>query len=140
MATSNIDPEKGFASSAAASATSPQSISAPDDKLMNQHTSRESPLHTFRLLVGLSPPPAKSRRHLAGGHKPKRWHNKGLYHRAKAQERASRRSFLATSFISNTLYLLQILLAATFTALSAYKDANRVGLTVLGAANTVVAG
>ncbi|KAK5154390.1 hypothetical protein LTS14_006525 [Recurvomyces mirabilis] len=38
------------------------------------------------------------------------------------------------------LYMLQILLAATFTALSAYQDSSRVILTVLGALNTVLAG
>jgi len=36
--------------------------------------------------------------------------------------------------------MLQILLAATFTALSAYKDAHPVTLTILGAMNTVLVG
>lgn len=40
----------------------------------------------------------------------------------------------------NLLYLVQILLAATFTALSAYEGAASVTLTVLGAINTVIAG
>jgi hypothetical protein len=38
------------------------------------------------------------------------------------------------------LFLLQIMLAAAFTGLSAYKEANAVTLTILGAVNTVVAG
>ncbi|KAF7193211.1 hypothetical protein HII31_05437 [Pseudocercospora fuligena] len=66
--------------------------------------------------------------------------NIGLYKRAKDEERRSRIAYLLTSYISNFLFMLQILLAATFTALSAYKDSNAVTLTVLGALNTVVAG
>ena len=66
--------------------------------------------------------------------------NVGLYQRAKDEERRSRIAYLLTSYISNFLFMLQILLAATFTALSAYKDSNAVTLTVLGALNTVVAG
>ncbi|EME77547.1 uncharacterized protein MYCFIDRAFT_84385 [Pseudocercospora fijiensis CIRAD86] len=66
--------------------------------------------------------------------------NVGLYHRAKDEERRSRIAYILTSYISNFLFMLQILLAATFTALSAYKDSNAVTLTVLGALNTVVAG
>jgi len=66
--------------------------------------------------------------------------NIGLYQRSKDQERRSRIAYLLTSYISNTLFLLQIMLAAAFTGLSAYKDTNTVTLTVLGAFNTVVAG
>jgi hypothetical protein len=38
------------------------------------------------------------------------------------------------------LYLIQIIIAATFTALSAYQKASVVTLTALGATNTVIAG
>ena len=66
--------------------------------------------------------------------------NVGLYQRSKDQERRARIAYLLTSYISNTLFLLQIMLAAAFTGLSAYKEANAVTLTVLGAVNPVVAG
>lgn len=66
--------------------------------------------------------------------------NIGLYQRSKDQERRARIAYLLTSYISNTLFLLQIMLAAAFTGLSAYKEANAVTLTILGAVNTVVAG
>ena len=66
--------------------------------------------------------------------------NLGLYQRAKDQERRSRIAYLFTSYIGNTMFLVQIILAAAFTGLSAYKDAHAVTLTTLGALNTVVAG
>jgi hypothetical protein len=66
--------------------------------------------------------------------------NIGLYQRAKDQERRSRIAYLFTSYIGNTMFLVQIILAAAFTGLSAYKDAHAVTLTTLGALNTVVAG
>ena len=69
-----------------------------------------------------------------------RGYNVGLYQRSKDQERRARIAYLLTSYISNTLFLLQIMLAAAFTGLSAYKEANAVTLTILGAVNTVVAG
>jgi hypothetical protein len=66
--------------------------------------------------------------------------NIGLYQRSKDQERRSRIAYLFTSYIGNTMFLVQIILAAAFTGLSAYKDAHAVTLTTLGALNTVVAG
>jgi hypothetical protein len=66
--------------------------------------------------------------------------NIGLYQRSKDQERRSRIAYLFTSYIGNTMFLVQIVLAAAFTGLSAYKDAHAVTLTTLGALNTVVAG
>jgi hypothetical protein len=81
--------------------------------------------------VSSSPPSVTSR---------VRGKNLGLYQRARDQERRSRIAYLFTSYISNTLFLVQIILAAAFTGLSAYKDAHAVTLTTLGALNTVVAG
>lgn len=145
MATDTIDPEKGLVSVSGPSAIPSLASSAPGNAINNE-SSRYTPLQLFQLLVGIHTPvsltqdaveldktsEAQSRR--------ARSDNIGLYQRAKEQERASRIAYLCTSFISNTLYMLQILLAATFTAMSSYKDSNRVTLTVLGALNTVLAG
>jgi hypothetical protein len=125
-----------------------------------------SPLELFQWLVGIHTPPClkdpsdnntglpqhpKDQEHkiwtarllpcLKRSPKPStRGDNIGLYQRSTDQERRSRIAYLLTSYISNTLFLLQIILAAAFTGLSAYKDTNTVTLTVLGAFNTVVAG
>lgn len=142
MATDSIDPEKGPVSASAPFARTSWASSAPNNAIINE-SSRHTPLQVFQLLIGIhtplsltqdgiEPPKQNSRR--------ARTDNIGLYERAKEQERASRIAYLCTSFISNTLYMLQILLAATFTAMSSYKDSNRVTLTVLGALNTVLAG
>lgn len=146
MATDNRDPEKGLVSSTARPAVPSWASSSADNGITNESSGRHTPLQLFQLLVGLHTPlsltqdgmnfgrttDAKSRR--------ARTDNVGLYQRAKEQERSSRLAYQSTSFISNSLYMLQILLAATFTALSAYKDSNPVTLTVLGAVNTVLAG
>ena len=145
MATNNTDPEKGLVSASARSAIPSWASSAPDNTISNE-SSRLTPLQLFQLLVGIYTPPFLTRDgvDLARATNTKTTHrrtdNVGLYRRAQEQERASRLAYQSTSFISNLLYMLQILLAATFTALSAYKDSNPVTLTVLGACNTVVAG
>lgn len=95
-----------------------------------------SPLELFQWLVGIHTPPCLKHSSESSGSSD----NVGLYQRSKDQERRSRIAYLLTSYISNTLFLLQIMLAAAFTGLSAYKEANAVTLTVLGAINTVVAG
>jgi hypothetical protein len=122
-----------------------------------QDATAHSPLELFQWLVGINTPPflESSKQSdkvgffqwLLGKHtppflmpSPKQSDNVGLYQRAKDQERRSRIAYLLTSYISNTLFLLQIMLAAAFTGLSAYKEANAVTLTILGAFNTVVAG
>jgi len=109
-------------------------------------SSKHTPLQLFQLLVGIYTPPSLTHdgNDLGKGTRSKSKHarsdNVGLYQCAKNQERASRLAYQSTSFISNTLFLLQIILAAAFTALSAYKGTDRVILTVLGAVNTVLAG
>ncbi|OAP56933.1 hypothetical protein AYL99_09045 [Fonsecaea erecta] len=139
------DFEKGLVSTSAPSAVPSRASSAPDKAIVNE-PSGHTPLELFQLLVGISTPPSLTRDGVDLGRAPEarsrrlRSDNIGLYQRAKDQERASRLAYLCTSVISNTLYMFQILLAATFTALSAYKNSHRVTLTVLGALNTVLAG
>ena len=145
MATDTVDPEKGLVSATARSTIPSWASSAPDNAIINE-PSRHTPLQLFQLLVGIYTPPSLTQDGIDLGRATKaksrraRTDNIGLYQRAKEQERASRIAYQCTSFISNTLYMLQILLAATFTALSAYKNAHPVTLTVLGAMNTVLAG
>lgn len=145
MATDSMDPEKGIVSATARSAIPSWTSSAPDNAMANEF-SKHTPLQLFQLLVGIYTPPSLAQDGIEVG-KPTesqsgraRAKNIGLYQRAKEQERSSRIAYLCTSFISNTLFMLQILLAATFTALSSYKSTHPVTLTVLGAVNTVFAG
>lgn len=65
--------------------------------------------------------------------------NEGLYQRALNEELKASIGYGFSSFIITTIYLLQILVAATITALAAYEG-HRVAVTVLGAINTVLAG
>lgn len=99
---------------------------------------RHTPLEIFQILVGLNTPSSLRHDGLDAGRS--RTDNAGLYQRVQEQERASRIAYLCTSFICNFLYILQIFLAATFTAVSAYKESNPITCIVLGAFNTVVAG
>jgi len=116
-----------------------------------QDTDGNIDLKLFRALVGIDAPSTHdsdrvSKRDGVASSPPLpatvrfRSDNIGLYRHAKNQERRSRIAYLLTSYISNTLFLLQIILAAAFTGLSAYKEASPVTLTTLGAFNTVVAG
>jgi hypothetical protein len=145
MATDTRDPEKGIMSASAPSAIPSWASSAPDNAVVNE-SSGYTPLQLFQILVGIHTPPLLTQDGVELGRTTEtksrkgRSDNIGLYQRAKDQERASRLAYLSTSIISNTLYMLQILLAAIFTAMSAYKNAHPVTLTVLGAATTVVAG
>ena len=144
MATNAIDPEKGLVSSSPRSAI-PSWASPPIDNAIND-SSRHTPLQLFQLLVGIYTPSSLTQdgidlgRATTAKSRRSRTDNIGLYQRAKQQERSSRMAYWSTSFISNTLFLLQIILAATFTGLSAYKETKPVTLTVLGAVNTILAG
>lgn len=69
-----------------------------------------------------------------------RMRNRGLYNRAVTQDLKNRTMYTITHYIITGLYILQVLVAATFTALSAYKNSSTAALTTLGAINTVVAG
>lgn len=141
MATNTTDAEKGLVSATARSATSSWTP-APQNNASTNESTEHTPLQLFQLLVGIHTPSSLNRNGTTYEVKSSRDRsgNVGLYQRAKDQERSSRIAYLCTSFISNTLYLIQILLAATFTALSAYKETAAVTLTVLGAVNTVLAG
>ena len=116
----------------------------PDGLLSGKRGS--SPLELFQLLVGINTPASLTSGTVGNSTSTSplrsrtRKNNVGLYQRAQDEERRMRISYLLTSYISNSLYMLQILLAATFTALSAYKKTAPVVLTVLGAINTVLAG
>lgn len=119
--------------------------SAARDTILDD-SAKYTPLQLFQILVGIHTPPSLTKsgvdvvRATDTESRQTRTNNIGLYQRAKERERTARIAYLCTSYISNILYILQILLAATFTSLSAYKDAKPVALTVLGALNTVLAG
>lgn len=69
-----------------------------------------------------------------------RFRNRGLYNRALSQDMKNRVMYTMSNYIITILYLLQILVAAALTGLSAYQRSSNVVLTVLGAINTVLAG
>jgi hypothetical protein len=70
----------------------------------------------------------------------KRWRNRGLYDRTLSQDVKNRVLYGMSNYIITLLYLLQILIAAALTGLSAYQQTSSVALTTLGAINTVLAG
>lgn len=156
MATEKIDSGKGTTSSTARPASSLLTNNTPEHTFRStQDHIAHSPLELFQWLVGIHTPPCLNHPSVADQNFIARFwfwlwrikpaastknYNVGLYQRSKDQERRSRIAYLLTSYISNTLFLLQIMLAAAFTGLSAYKEANAVTLTILGAVNTVVAG
>jgi hypothetical protein len=137
MATDSIDPEKGLVTEITRPAIPSWASSAPQNVDQAHH------LELFQLLVGIrSPSSLEQEASRTGEPKPShaRSDNVGLYQRAKDSEHRSKIQYMTTSFISNTLLMLQILIAATFTGLSAYKKNYAITLTVLGAINTVLAG
>ncbi|KXS98400.1 hypothetical protein AC578_4682 [Pseudocercospora eumusae] len=95
------------------------------------------PLQLFQILVGIHTPPSLTQ---DGCNVRSHKGNVGLYQRTRDEERQGSIAYLLTNYISDFLFMLQILLAATFAELSAYKDFNAATLTILGALNTVVAG
>jgi uncharacterized membrane protein len=70
----------------------------------------------------------------------KRWRNRGLYDRTLSQDLKNRVLYGMSNYIITFLYLLQILIAAALTGLSAYQETSSIALTTLGAINTVLAG
>ena len=143
MSTDSVDPEKGLISAASRPANPSWASSAPGNA---NHSLAHTPLQLFQLLIGIHTPRSLTQdgEDIGDNTETKSLHgrsdNIGLYQRAKELERRNRIQYKCTSFISNALYMLQILLAATFTALSGYKNSSPVTLTVLGALNTVIAG
>lgn len=69
-----------------------------------------------------------------------RFRNRGLFDRTLSQDMKNRVMYSISHYVISFLYLLQIVLAATFTALSASKRSSTAPLTILGALNTVLAG
>lgn len=69
-----------------------------------------------------------------------RFRNRGLYNRCLAQDQKNRVMYSLSNYVISFLYLLQILIAAAITGLSAYERNASVPLTVLGAINAVLAG
>jgi hypothetical protein len=65
--------------------------------------------------------------------------NRGIYGRAIDEEWKCRVGFHMASYGIAFIYLLQIIIAASITGLAAF-DGTKIGLTVLGAANTILAG
>ena len=65
--------------------------------------------------------------------------NDGYYTRAIQEEYKAFVGYQLSNFVINSVFLAQIFIAATITALSAYPS-HRVVLTALGAVNTVLAG
>jgi hypothetical protein len=65
--------------------------------------------------------------------------NDGYYSRAIQEEYKAFVGYQLSNFVINSVFISQIFIAATITALSAYPS-HRVALTVLGAINTVLAG
>jgi SMODS and SLOG-associating 2TM effector domain len=65
--------------------------------------------------------------------------NRGIYGRAIDEEWKCRLAFHLASYGIGFIYLLQIFIAASITGLAAF-DGTKIGLTILGAANTVLAG
>jgi hypothetical protein len=158
MATPSLDPEKDMAIAKADSMRASGASSTANNAAGTDDSKQHTPLELFQLLIGIITPSnldanedadadapattkAKTKAHLRTTSNPsRRYGNVGLYDRAKRRQRRCRRSYLLTSYIGNTLYMGQIILAAAFTALSAYKRTSPIVLTVLGAVNTVVAG
>lgn len=88
----------------------------------------------FRHMTGIDTPPILRNRD------PKRAaKNQGIYTRIVFEERKSTYQYYVMSSIINVAFLGQILIAATLTALSAAAGPH-IAITILGSANTVIAG
>lgn len=137
MATDSIDVEKALVAENSRPTIPSWASSAPQTG--NHHT----PLELFQLLAGIHTPSSLEQEPSPASESKSsrtRSDNIGLYQRSKDSEHRSRIQYITTSIISNTLLMVQILIAATFTGLSAYKKNYAIILTVLGAVNTVLAG
>lgn len=69
-----------------------------------------------------------------------RHRNRGLYDRCISTDMKMRSMYAISHYLISFLYLLQILVAATLTAISASPEVGTAPVTVLGAINTVLAG
>jgi archaellum component FlaC len=92
-------------------------------------------LTLFRLTLGITSAP-----HLGFSLSPHRpADNVGLYARVVRNEQTAKDSYKVFSIIINACYFLQIIVAASLTALGA-ANANNKAITAFGAINTVIAG
>ncbi|KAL9129779.1 MAG: hypothetical protein Q9217_001855 [Psora testacea] len=88
----------------------------------------------YRQMTGINTP-----HHLITGDPPRPGPNIGIYARVITEEKKATYQYWLTSFIINTSFLGQIIVAASLTALGA-SGASHVAITVLGSVNTVIAG
>lgn len=100
-----------------------------------QRVPSDDTLQLFRLTLGITSAP-----HLGfhiSAHRSA--DNVGLYSRVVRAEQTAKDSYKVFSFIINACYFLQIIVAASLTALGA-ANANNKAITAFGAINTVIAG
>lgn len=88
----------------------------------------------FRDRTGINTPGFLARRR---GERP--GPNIGVYARVIQEERKTKWQYHAISTLINTIFLAQILVAATLTALGA-SNTSHIAVTILGSVNTVIAG
>ncbi|KAK4610104.1 hypothetical protein CLAFUW4_13738 [Fulvia fulva] len=154
----NHDLEKGLGedSSTSAHASTPQALSAEAHPSTSRNPHFGSELAIFQGLVGIhylkeGGEPWTDRHHEAPVNPllavffpsktaKARQRNRGMYKRAVTQDAKNRSMYAITHYIISGLYIFQVLVAATLTALSAYGNTSTVSLTVLGAINTAIAG
>lgn len=150
----SVDLEKGLGESRRASAIQQNSSANTSDRNDKPY---KSDLEIFQTLVGIhflvpggDPNPDTSKQiqpaspmadiFLPGKAAGNRFRNRGLYDRALSQDLKNRTMYSIARYVVVFLYLFQIVIAATFTALSAFQNSSVATLTTLGAINTVVAG
>jgi hypothetical protein len=94
-------------------------------------------LNLFRLLAGITSHPSMVHSHLSGGGRAAP--NLGIYARVVHNEQDAKRGYKRFSWLINSCLGLQIIVAASLTAMGA-AGANHSAVTVFGAINTVIAG
>lgn len=107
--------------------------SRTDNKNDNKDNSPPK-LIKFRYMTGIDTPPTL---HNKDPKRPAR--NQGIYTRIVFEERKCTYQYYLMSSIINAAFMGQIIIAATLTALSAAAGPN-IAITILGSANTVIAG
>ena len=151
----SADIEKGFGEGAAANTVRQQSSSSDTSDNNNKHSKGE--LEIFQTLVGIHflapggdrladtskqirPANPWADIFLPSRTAKNRFRNRGLYDRVLSQDMKNRSMYAIARYVVILLYLVQIVIAATFTALSAYQKSSVVTLTSICAINTVIAG
>ncbi|KAI5927559.1 hypothetical protein F4810DRAFT_269942 [Camillea tinctor] len=102
------------------------------------YVSAEDPLTLFRLMLGITTSPYLGFTETGPrGTRPAA--NIGIYARVVHSEQKAKDSFKVFSIVINACYFLQIVVAASLTAMGAAGSASQ-GVTAFGAINTVIAG